>query len=164
MSNYNNGPGAERWCENGSLACVCLSLSHSCRAHSLNNPAAWSSMQAATTLQRTSLFQSGSTHLNKFLTSWSLMQLWRSNLSICCCCYPVISLYMSYPCLISMSRHLIMAEGSEWLSNHPEGSSVLFPPKQTSSQSRKSPMEPDWGSVRVCKPAQNRETAPSRMD
>lgn len=48
-----------------------------------------------------------------------------------------------------MSRHLIMAEGSELLSNHPDDSSVLFPPKQTSPQSRKSLMEPGWGSVCV---------------
>lgn len=52
-----------------------------------------------------------------------------------------------------MSRYLIKAEGSELLSNHPDDSSVLFPPKQTSPQSRKSLMEPGWGSVCVCKPA-----------
>lgn len=58
-----------------------------------------------------------------------------------------------------MSHRLIMAEGSELRSNHPDGSSVLFPPKQTSPQSRKSLMEQGWGRMCVGKPAQNRETA-----
>lgn len=71
----------------------------------------------------------------------------------------------------SVSLHSIMVEGFGLLPNDPDGRPVLFPPKQTSSLSRKSLMESHctllgalergWASVSAREPAQNRERAPS---
>lgn len=100
-------------------------------------------------------------HLSALRSPVFLTRLCRCNLKHSCCEHVTSS----------TSRHLIVAEGFELLSNDPDHQPVLFPPKQTSPLSRKAlmeshcappgPLEPGQGSVSVPKSAQTGETGPS---